>query len=372
MKIVQLITQMDTVGGAQVHVRDIAHGQEKIGHTIYLVAGGNESNHDIFGKDKSNLIYSNYLIRSLHLIWDLKAVFEIRKIIKEIGPDLIATHSSKAGVIGRIAGWTLNIPTIFTAHGWSFTEGVQNKKKWFYILIEKAIGLISDGVITVSKYDEQLALRYKVLPKRKIITIHNGVHDIQVNKKVEYVDRVPKIIMVARFAPPKKQLQLLDALNRIRNIPWEMYFAGEGVQLEEAKNFVEHADLMNRVHFLGNREDINDLLNKSHIFVLLSEWEGLPLSILEAMRSSLPIIASDVGGVKEAVLQSINGYVIPRNDSSDLIDKLTILLTSPELRLEMGNKSRLSYENNFTYDKMQEETLDYYEKVIQTKKNKYL
>lgn len=363
---------MDTVGGAQIHVKDIAHGQEKIGHTIYLVAGGNACNHDVFEKDKCNIIYSNYLIRSPHLISDIKAVIEIRKILKEIRPDVIATHSSKAGVIGRIAGWTLNIPTIFTAHGWAFTDGVHKKIKWFYILIEMAIGLISDGVIAVSKYDEQLALKYKVVPRRKIITIHNGVHDIQVNNKVKYVDRVPKIIMVARFAPPKKQLQLLEALNRIRNISWEMYFAGEGVQLEEAKNFVKHADLKNRVHFLGNRDDINDLLNKSHIFVLLSEWEGLPLSILEAMRCGLPIIASDVGGVKEAVLQSVNGYVIPRNDASDLIDKLTILLTNSELRLEMGNKSRLLYEDNFTYDRMLEETLYYYEKVIQMKKEKYL
>ena len=80
-------------------------------------------------------------------------------MLKEIEPDIIATHSSKAGIIGRIAGWSLRIPTIFTAHGWSYTDGIPENKKKIYIFIEKIIGRISDGVITVSEYDKQLGFK---------------------------------------------------------------------------------------------------------------------------------------------------------------------------------------------------------------------
>ena len=358
---------MDTVGGAQVHVRDIATGLKKSGHEIYLVTGGDKNVHDVLEKYGVQIIYCRNLIHRLNIFTDIKAVLEIRKIVKEIGPDIIAIHSSKAGIIGRISGWSLRIPTIFTAHGWSYTDGVPKKKQRFYILFEKVVGRISDGVIAVSEYDKQLAIKHRVLPEGKMLTIHNGVHDIEIQEKFASPDEQPKIIMVARFAQPKRQLQLLKALNQLRHIQWKMFFAGEGPLLREAEVYVEDVGLSDRVCFLGNRQDITELLHQSDLFALMSDWEGLPLSILEAMRCGLPIIASDVGGVNEAVHQSKNGYVIPKNDSKELIDKLTLLLTKPTLRLKMGSQGRRLYENNFTFEQMHKETISYYEKIIEMK-----
>lgn len=365
MKIVQIITQMDTVGGAQIHVRDLSVGLANSGHDVYLIAGGTKNIHTIIEENNVDVLYSQSLIRKLNIKLDIKAIIEIRKILKEIQPDLVATHSSKAGIIGRIAGWTLRIPTVFTAHGWSFTDGVPSRKKRIYKLFEKIIGRISDGVIAVSEYDRELAIKHKVLPPNKVHTIHNGVHDLPVNKKFFYsvAEDTPTIIMVSRFAQPKRQLQLLTALNQIRHIQWKMSFAGDGPLLQEAKEFVERENLRDRVLFFGNRDDITELLNKSSLFILLSDWEGLPLSILEAMRCGLPILASDVGGVKEAVYNSENGYVVSKNNLDELIEKLTILLTNSSLRMEMGRKGRLLFEENFSFEKMYNETEDFY-KVI--------
>ena len=363
MKIVQIITQMDTVGGAQIHVRDLSVGLENAGHEVYLVAGGTKNIHSIIEENNVDVLYSQSLIRKLSIRSDIKAIIEIRKILKEIQPDLVATHSSKAGIIGRIAGWTLRIPTVFTAHGWSFTDGVPAQKKRIYKLFEKVIGRISDGVIAVSEYDRELAIKHNVLPAHKVHTIHNGVHDLHVNNKLFYSEEPPTIIMVARFAAPKRQLQLLTALNRIRHIQWKMSFAGDGPLLQEAEEFVERENLRDRVNFLGNREDITELLHKSSLFVLLSDWEGLPLSVLEAMRCGLPILASDVGGVKEAVYDSKNGYVVSKNDLDELIEKLTILLTNSSLRMEMGRRGRLLFEENFTFEKMYNETENFYNVV---------
>lgn len=355
---------MDTIGGAQVHVRDISIAMQECGNTIYLVSGGTKNVHTEVEKSGVNLIYSPHLIRQLHLVSDIKAIFEVRKIIKKVKPDIIATHSSKAGIIGRLAGWSLRIPTTFTAHGWSFTEGVPKSKKRLYIFFEKVIGLISNGVITVSEYDKQLARKYKVLPENTMTTIHNGVHDIAKGTRIGLTGDYPKIIMVARFAPPKQQLKLLQALDELRHIQWKMYFAGDGPQIQDAKNYVENSNLTDRVFFLGSRGDIINLLNQSDLFILLSEWEGLPLSILEAMRCNLPILASNVGGVKEAVLQTQNGYLVSKDDEFELRDKLLRLLTNPSLRIEMGNRSRKIYEEKFRFELMHEKTMDFYEKTI--------
>lgn len=367
MRIVQIITRMDEVGGAQVHVRDIASELKKAGHDIYIITGAKENIHDAIEQNEIQLINSKNLIRNLNIISDIKAVIEIRKLLKKIGPDIIATHSSKAGIVGRIAGWSLRIPTIFTAHGWSYTDGVPQKKQRIYIFFEKVMGRISDGVIAVSEYDKQLALKHKVLSESKISTIHNGVYDIERIKIPINSDREPNIIMVARFAPPKRQLQLLKALNQLRHIEWKVSFAGDGPQLQEVRDFVTSVGLGDRVSFLGNREDITDILQKSDLFALLSDWEGLPLSILEAMRCGLPIIASDVGGVKEAVIQSENGYIIPKNDFNELLNKLSLMLMNSSLRLKMGENGRRLYRENFTFEKMYSETLTYYEKTIHMK-----
>lgn len=370
LKIVQLITRMDTIGGAQVHVRDISVELKKSGHDIYLVAGGKKNVHDVLEKDDIQLIYSKYLIRNLNLISDIKAVLEVRKIIRKIQPDIIAIHSSKAGVVGRIAGWSLRIPTIFTAHGWSYTDGVSKTKRRLYIFLETIMGRISDGVIAVSEYDKELAIKQKVLPGSKVFTIHNGVHGIENQNKLFYSYKQPNIIMVARFAPPKRQLQLLKVLNQIRHIQWKMYFAGDGPLLQMARDYVEREGLCDRVYFLGNRQDISDLLQKSDIFILQSDWEGLPLSILEAMRCGLPIIASDVGGVKEAVKQSINGFLIPKDDEQELLNRVAQLLTNPRMRLEMGKHGKSIYEEHFTFKKMMGKTLSFYEKTVEMKQTR--
>lgn len=369
MKIVQLITRMDTVGGAQVHVRDLSIRLQEDGHAIYLVAGGEGHPDGLLERKQLRPIYCNHLVHRLHVFTDVKAIFEVRKVLKSIQPDLIATHSSKAGIIGRIVGWSLGIPTVFTAHGWSFTDGVPIRKKWLYRWIEKMIGLISKGVITVSAYDKQLAVKYAIVPERKMVAIRNGVHDIEYERRTKSRDGVPVLCMVARFTPQKNQLRLLQVLKQLDEMEWKLYFAGDGPLLPGAKRVAEQKNLDDRVVFLGDREDIDELLRQSDLFVLVSEWEGLPLSILEAMRSGLPIIASDVGGVKEAVVQAENGFVVQKDDVKDLEDKLRLLLEDPVLRQEMGDRSRRLYEEQFTFERMYQDTITFYEKVLGARRN---
>lgn len=370
MKVVQIITRMDDVGGAQMHVKDLSSHLKKSGHDVFIITGSGVNCHPEIEELQITMITSQYMKRDLKWTSDIKAILEIRKIIKDIQPDLIATHSSKAGIIGRVVGRLLGIPTIFTAHGWSFTEGVSWKKKGFYRLVEKVIGWISTYVITVSEYDRQLALKHKVLPAKKLITIHNGVYDHQKTLSNQSFNDHPNMIMVARFAPPKQQLYLLKALAEIKDIPWHLTFAGDGPLLNQAKEYVEEAQISERVSFLGNRRDVVDLMQEADLFVLISDWEGLPLSILEAMRGSLPIIASDVGGVKETIIHKENGYLVPKDDGKALQKGLLYLLTNRPLRQKMGNVSREIFEEKFKFEEMYEKTFSLYEEMIQVEQLK--
>ncbi|TQR17340.1 glycosyltransferase family 4 protein [Psychrobacillus vulpis] len=365
MKIVQLITHMNEIGGAQVHVRDLSKQLAMDGHPVTIISGGDEIIADGLLIEEVTYMHSKFLIRKISFIKDFLAFLEIRKKLKLIKPDIVAIHSSKAGIIGRIACWSLRIPSVFTAHGWAFTEGVEKKKQRLYLSIEKWVGKLSMKVITVCDQDRNLALRHQVLPSEKIITVHNGVMDSK-NTSLEKGNReVVKILMVARFEKPKQQLELLEALLHIKHLNWQMIFVGDGSLKRASAQFVQENYLGHKVTFLGSHSNVAGLLSDADLFVLTSAWEGLPLSILEAMLHSLPIIASNVGGVKEAVRDTENGFLI-RNNLSEL---LSILIENELLRKNMGEKSREIYEASFTFEKMYTKTISTYRNLIVSGEN---
>ncbi|MER2078122.1 glycosyltransferase family 4 protein [Psychrobacillus psychrotolerans] len=359
MRIVQLITHMYEVGGAQVHVLDLSERLVADGNQVSIFYGNEKQRADVLTINNVEYIPLKNLIRKVHVAKDVLAFLEIRKALKQKQPDIVAIHSSKAGIIGRLACWTLRIPFVFTAHGWAFTDGVEKNKQNFYRTLEKWIGKLSTKVITVCEYDRVLALQHQVLTSAKLETIHNGVIDRSQPKQALPQDMV-KILMVARFDIPKKHLELLEALFVIQELNWHMIFAGDGILREQAENYVQEHNLGHKVTFLGNHSNISELLNDADIFVLTSSWEGLPLSILEAMSHGLPIIASNVGGIKEAVRNSENGFLIHHN----LPQLLSILIENPMLRKKMGTKSREIYEISFTFERMYDQTLVTYKNLI--------
>lgn len=364
MKIVQLITHLNEIGGAQVHVRDLSHRLSK-DHTVHLIHGGESIVSDDLMVEGVSYMHNRFLIRDIHPLKDLLAIVELRKMLKRIRPDIVAIHSSKAGIVGRIACWSARIPCVFTAHGWAFSEGVGFRKQFFYRKVEKLVGKLSKIVITVCDQDRNLALRHQVLPKEKITTIHNGVIDTRNNMLEKNISEVVKIIMVARFEKPKQQMMLLKSLLVLKDLDWHMIFVGDGSLKQACAQFVQENNLGHKITFLGSHSNVDELLKDADIFVLTSAWEGLPLSILEAMALGLPIIASNVGGVSEAVRDSENGFLIQNN----LTEILPLLIEDKLLRKKMGEKSREIYEASFTFEKMYEKTISTYINLLKLGEN---
>ena len=363
MRIVQLITRSDNIGGAQVHVRDLSVELKKLGIKVYILVGGNGTFIDEMKKYNMPVYPVPSLIRSINPYFDFRAFFEIRNLLKRLQPDLVATHSSKAGILGRLAAYSQNIPVVFTAHGWAFTEGVSVVKQKIYLLVEKTIGRITSKIITVSGYDQKLSLKHKVIPLHKLMMIHNGIPEIPMHKTSQNV-AIPKFIMTARLEKPKNHIFLLQALALLKDYKWKIDFIGEGPLRSKIEQSISQLELKDRVRLLGERKDVVQQLKESQGFILVSDWEGLPISILEAMRAGLPVIASDIGGIPEMIDDHVNGFLIPKGDKEQLINKLSILFCNRDLRIKMGMASREKYENQFKISKMVEQTLAIYIELI--------
>lgn len=363
MKIVFVITRSDAIGGAHVHVRDLASRLLADGHEAVVLAGGQ-------GPFTRQLVERGIPVRSLQSLTreieitkDVKAFLELRRELAALKPDLVSTHSSKAGWLGRVAARSLGLRVIFTAHGWAFTDGVPEKRRRLYVLAEKLAARFADRIITVSNYDRDLAIEHGVAPAAKLISVHNGMPDVASVYFAQPDKEPPRLIMVARFEEQKDHKTLLEALSELKDLPWQLELVGDGPLRSEMDRLGEKFGIKHRIDFVGAVDDVVQRLAKAQIFVLTSRWEGFPRSILEAMRAGLPVVASDVGGVAEAVDDGVSGFVVPRGDVEALKQRLQRLLLDPELRKSMGTNGRQRFEREFTFERMFEKTVAVYREV---------
>lgn len=354
------------MGGAQTHISHLAThlGSEFDVHVAVGVKG------PLWNKLQSSGIpvyHVPSLVRSISPFKDIKCINEIVGLLKSIKPDLISTHSSKAGILGRLAAHRCGIPAIFTAHGWAFTEGVPEMQRRLYIHVERTAARWSGKIICVSEYDRQLALKHGVGSPEQLITIHNGMPLLPGDYLAKQGEKDPvRLIMVSRFSEQKDHQLLLYALSELRvNHDFVVDLVGDGPLLPQYKELTRKLALDDNVNILGARTDVPELLAKAQVFLLISKWEGFPRSILEAMRAGLPVIASDVGGARESVVDGETGFLVPRGDVYILRDRLATLINQAELRVQMGRKGRDRFLQNFTFQHMLTKTLGVYQEVLQ-------
>lgn len=365
MKIAYIVTRADPIGGAQIHVRDLAAAMQEQGHSVIVLVGGTGPFLEDLRSRGLTTVALKHLIVPIRPWEDLRAFREIRTVLAAFGPDLVAAHSAKAGVLGRMVARTLGVPVVVTTHGWSFTAGVPPVKAAIYRWIERATGPLSaDRTITVSEYDRRLALRARILPAHRVVTVHNGMPDIPAGLRAEPGRTPPRLVMVARFGAQKDHTTLLRALADLRDEAWELDLVGEGPLLAEMESLAASLGLGARVNFLGQRMDVDRILANAQISLLVTNWEGFPLSILESMRAELPVVASAVGGVGESVLDGDTGFLVPPGQPEPLRDRLRQLLADPDLRVRFGRRGRQVFEERFALDQTVSKTLAVYRGVL--------
>lgn len=296
---------------------------------------------------------------------------ELGKLMRETSPDLVHTHSSLSG---RIAARAMGIPVVYTKHNLVRIPSVSGKvPPPAGALKRKVNGIIartlSDGVIAVSRgvYDE---LVESGINPSLISCIQNGI-DLTPYKPVDLLKKRHKsseilVGTVARLHPQKALEVMLEAARIvIASLPQARLLIGGTGPLEEfLKERIRDLRLEHYVKMVGFVEDVPGFLSKLDIYALSSDYEGLPLAVLEAMAQGLPIASTSVGGVPEAVIDGKNGFLVSPRNARLLAQSIVRLAVDPELSAQMGEASRKRMEELFDAKIMARKTVDVYHKIL--------
>lgn len=306
-------------------------------------------------------------------ISNIKSVYELYKLIRTLKPDIVHVHTPIAAVLGRIAAKLAGVPSIiYTAHGFYFHENMKPLAYKTTYLIEKLMArLFTHYIFTQSQEDAQLAVDSKFLPKDRILCISNGVdvaekfnpvriNQVEINKLYEEFDlsKENKIItFIGRIVKEKGIFDLLEAFSRIRKDNVKLLIIGGQAQGDRDISAIDKIDSYKNnpnIIFTGNRVDINNLLYISDIFCLPSYREGMPRSIIEAMAMENAIIATNIRGSREEVIDGKTGFLVPLNDPVSIAEKIMSLLENEVLLRSMQRSGR---ERAFKYYNEQEVVL---------------
>lgn len=360
MKILYVITKSE-IGGAQTHLSQLVQYFHSKGDELYVMSHpGGWLEKEISGK--ATFLPNNYFSNSFNPINAIKGVLEIKKAVKNINPDLVHCHSSGAAAFTRLA--VLNkVPVVYTAHGWGFNLGTSTFQKIAAVAVETLLALFTKKIICVSKFVKNLALRYRIAPENKMIVVYNGVQ-IEPESTKESGTQV-KIITIGRLAEPKLPELLIKSLKACPEEVKRMIsvlVVGEGEKRSEIENEVG-GEISVEIKTIVPSE-IKNALRNSDIFMLLSRWEGFPYSIIEAMEAGLPVIASNVGGISEAVVNGKNGFLVDNNNLEQISSCISRLVADRDLRIKMGMESRKTAVELFSLKNMLERTSGVYQEII--------
>ncbi|MCL2064727.1 MAG: glycosyltransferase family 4 protein [Candidatus Cloacimonetes bacterium] len=314
----------------------------------------------------------NTLVRNIS-IKDFCAAYQMFRMFKKLKPDIVHTHSSKTGFLGRIMAKLAGVPlVIHTTHGFPFHPFQNMVINKFYILLEIFASFFADFNVFVNIYERELSIHKLGFNKKKAITIFNGIHPYKKQKSYEeafFKNDTLNIVSVLRFSKQKNIVSTIEQAIRVvkkyQNIKFT--FIGDGELFEECCLLVNKEEKSEQIVLCGWVSDVREKLIEYDIFMLNSSWEGLPISILEAMSVGLPVICSNIKGNNELVCDA-NGWLLEPNDVNSIEKVIAIILKNKILLQEKGKESLNKVTNQFHYELFISE----YEKLYTYKGNEFL
>lgn len=342
MTILQIITLSD-LGGAQTVVANLANHLSS-SHDVVVVAGEGDGKFWNILNPTVKKISLPFLGRRISLIKDLKALCTFIRLCNKYKPDIIHLHSSKVGVLGRIAFPKSKV--IYTVHGFDSIRIAYRQ----FLPIEKVLQRRCKYIIGVSKYDVSNLRKEGV--SNNVNVIYNGIIKPQVLgfnpfegiKKFSYI-----ILCIARISPQKN----CDLFIKIASLLPQYAFVWIGNQDVVKKEYGSN------VFFMGSLTNAGAYNEYADLFILPSNYEGLPMTVIEAMSFGKPVVASNVGGISEIVVNGENGYVV-ENTPNAFVEKIEYILENRGVYASFSRKALGRFENDLTVDKMADGYLNIY------------
>ena len=332
--------------------------------------------------------------RSLNLVKDFKAFLEIRNIIKDYKPDIVHTHASKSGALGRLAAISLRVPIIIhTFHGHVFHSYFGKLKTLFYILVERFLAKNSSTIIAISELQKhELTKDFNICPEKKISVIPLGF-DLE-KFQVNYADQRKSfrdefcieeneicIGIIGRLTPIKDHDFFIRAIKKVirkTNQPLKIFIIGDGEEKASLMNlskkldlvFSTHTEINSKalIHFTSWRSDMNKVYAGLDIVALTSLNEGTPVTLIEAQASNKPIVSTDVGGVRDILQEGVTGLLSPPKDINSYVNNLVSVIENKKLRESMGASGYNNVFKKFSYRRLVRDVKSLYDNLIYEKK----
>ena len=342
--------------------------------------------------DGFNVINLN-INRTINPLFNIISLYNLYKLFKREKPDIVHVHTPVAAVLGRIAAKKAKIPIIiYTAHGFYFHKGMSHIKYKIILNIEKYLAKnYTDFIFTQSEEDRRTALENNFIDSHRILTIGNGV-DVwgKFNPKNIEKDKINKlykefnlnkndkiITFVGRLVKEKGVINLLEAFNNI-NIndgkKLKLIMVGDIAQNERDENTKKKLEKYRNnpnVIFTGYRDDINNILHLTDVFCLPSYREGMPRTIIEAMAMECAVVATDIRGSREEVMDGKTGFLVPVNSINTLSDKIKKLIEGDKLLKEMKIDGRKRAERFFNEKEIVKKQIEIFNKLLNLKQKKH-
>jgi glycosyltransferase involved in cell wall biosynthesis len=357
-RIVYVITHSE-IGGAQAHVAGLLQGlQGRIEPVV--MAGGDGPLFDTAAAFGAGIVRLPLLDNALSPLRAATALWALTQALRRARPDLIHAHSGKAGALARAAGAMLGIPVVYTVHGFAFKAAAPARQRIASRLAEWPLAPLTTRLICVSEAEREMSRRLPIAGSR-VSVVRNGIPDAP--ERAAPAAPLHRIAMVARFAAPKRPDAVIRAFAAAALPECELVIAGDGPERAAMRQLADTV-APGRVALPGNVEGIGALLACAQIFVLASDHEGFPLSVLEAMRAGLPVVATDLPGIREQLDDGRCGILYPAGDTVALAAALRRLAADATLRAELGGAARQRWERCYGLEPMADATWAVYQQAL--------
>ena len=294
---------------------------------------------------------------------EVLGVLELFRLLRLGRPRIVHVNSAKAAALGRVAAWLARVPIrVYTVHGWAFLAH-GGPAAAGYRWVERVLRRLTTVTICVSENERRAGLAAHACDEATTVVIRNGVDPTRSRPDRPPTDR-PRLVMVGRLQAPKDPLTLVRALATLHGVDFEALLVGDGPERAAVEEEVRRFGIESTVRLLGERSDVPELLGTAEIFVLSTRSEGLPLSILEAMAAGLPVVASNVGGVPELVIDGETGLLVPAGDPRSLAAAIERLLEDQSLARRLGEAGRSRVAEHFDLGAVRQAHFDLYSDLL--------